>query len=134
VTLQVAAEELRTLECARLDHYLRKLRSHINRGSFRAIESALKVATRRARLLGLDAPERRENTNRNAGPDWDNMDEEQLKAVLKQSWREMPEETRHIVREANAAAEAEEVPGRENPPVRSEATTALDAATCRGAH
>jgi hypothetical protein len=112
VTLQVAAEELRTLECARLDHYLRKLRSHINRGSFRAIESALKVATRRARLLGLDAPERRENTNRNAGPDWDNMDEEQLRAELARSWRDLSEDTRKIIKEVEDAAGSA---GMENP-------------------
>jgi hypothetical protein len=133
-TLQEPAEGVRVLELERLDRYLEKLERRVGRGEVRAIEAALKVATRRARLLGLDAPQKSESTVRNQGPDWDNMDEEQLKAVLKQSWREMPEETRHIIREANAAAEAEEALGRENPPVRSEATTALDAATCRGAH
>ncbi len=51
-----ALEEWRTLECQRLDSYLLSLHSQIRSGSIPAIQTALRIAERRAKLLGLDAP------------------------------------------------------------------------------
>ena len=65
---QAAAEELRALEVDRLDRLLDKLHDGIEAGDQRSIDSALKIATRRAALLGLDAPEKREVTGANGGP------------------------------------------------------------------
>lgn len=50
------AEKLRDLELARLDAMLSALWPAIKRGSQGAVDKALKVCARRARLLGLDAP------------------------------------------------------------------------------
>ncbi|HUU02182.1 MAG TPA: hypothetical protein VM425_12125 [Myxococcota bacterium] len=55
-TVAEPAEELRILELARLDSYLAALQKKIGTGEPRAIEVALRVSTRRAKLLGLDAP------------------------------------------------------------------------------
>lgn len=59
---QEMSNELRELEVQRLDEFLRALWPKIQTGNPRAIETALKVAERRAKLLGLDAPEKREVT------------------------------------------------------------------------
>lgn len=50
------ATELRTLELLRLDRYLAGLDAAAAAGDVGAVNAALKVAERRARLLGLDAP------------------------------------------------------------------------------
>jgi IS30 family transposase len=55
-TAKEPTEELRRLELERFDRYLTKLEPKIERGDTRAIEMALKISERRARLLGLDAP------------------------------------------------------------------------------
>ena len=59
---QEMSNELRELEVQRLDEFLRALWPKIQSGNPRAIETALKVSERRAKLLGLDAPEKREVT------------------------------------------------------------------------
>lgn len=59
---QESANELRELEVQRFDEFLRALWPKIQTGNPRAIETALKVCERRAKLLGLDAPEKREVT------------------------------------------------------------------------
>lgn len=56
MTLQEPADELRKLEVARLDQMLSALWEKVKEGDTRAIEAALKVEERRARLLGLDEP------------------------------------------------------------------------------
>lgn len=50
--------EYRELESARLDRYLDKLDPKIEAGDVKAIDTALRVSVRRARLLGLDSPVR----------------------------------------------------------------------------
>lgn len=50
------AEEVRQIQVARLDLWLTKLEKKINKGDLKAIQTALKIEERRARLLGLDAP------------------------------------------------------------------------------
>lgn len=49
-------EEVRKLEVERLDYLYSKLQKRIENGDDKAINSALKVMDRRAKLLGLDMP------------------------------------------------------------------------------
>ena len=58
--IQPLADELRAIEVARLDRYLEKLDAQIqeDRAVARNTEVAVKVAERRAKLLGIDAPEK----------------------------------------------------------------------------
>lgn len=64
-TLQEPADELRTLELARLDDMLKAIASHVAAGNLTAIDRALKIQERRARLLGLDAPAKHDLTSDN---------------------------------------------------------------------
>lgn len=61
-TLQEPADELRRQEAERLDRMLSGLWAEATRGNTAAIQTALKVMERRARLLGLDAPAKTEQT------------------------------------------------------------------------
>lgn len=54
--VHVPAEEVRQLQLARLDLWLTKLEKKINKGDPKAIQTALRIEERRARLMGLDAP------------------------------------------------------------------------------
>ena len=49
-------EEVRQIAVARLDHMLTRIVEQIEAGDLKAIQVALKIEERRARLLGLDAP------------------------------------------------------------------------------
>ena len=62
--VQPLADELRAIEVDRLDRYLAKLDAQIqeDRSLARNVEVAVKVAERRAKLLGIDAPEKVEAT------------------------------------------------------------------------
>lgn len=51
------AEELQRLELGRLDRYLERLEPKIRRGIAKAIEVAIKLHEKRARLLGLEQPQ-----------------------------------------------------------------------------
>lgn len=55
-TLQEPADELRRLESERLDAMLFAIAPLVRRGNLEAIDRALKIMERRAKLLGLDAP------------------------------------------------------------------------------
>jgi hypothetical protein len=55
-TLQEPADELRRMEIARLDSLFFEVYRSARQGSLPAIDRALKIMERRARLLGLDAP------------------------------------------------------------------------------
>jgi len=55
---QEPADELRTLELARLDEALKAIWPRVVRGQTRAVDSFIKLSKRRADLLGLDAPTR----------------------------------------------------------------------------
>jgi len=57
VTLQEPADELRTLECARLDALQEKVWSKAIAGDARSVDRVLAIMKRRSRLLGLDAPQ-----------------------------------------------------------------------------
>lgn len=62
-TLQEPADELRTLELARLDDMLKAIASNVQAGNLTAIDRALKIQDRRAKLLGLDMPAKVELNN-----------------------------------------------------------------------
>ena len=53
-------EEVRQLELDRLDRMIEPLEDNVNRGDVRHVEAMLKLMDRRAKLLGLNAPERLE--------------------------------------------------------------------------
>lgn len=63
-----SADELRAEEISRLDGMLAALWPRARRGEAQAIDRVLKIMERRARMLGLDAPERRELTGKDGGP------------------------------------------------------------------
>jgi transcriptional regulator len=54
--LREPVEEVRALECARLDAMWQKAWSRLKRGNVNAIDVLLRIMTRRSKLLGLDAP------------------------------------------------------------------------------
>lgn len=51
-----ATKDLREIECRRLDDMLFAIWTHVRSGHLGAIDKALKIMERRARLLGLDSP------------------------------------------------------------------------------
>jgi transposase len=66
-TVQPLADELRAIEVARMDRWLEKLNEQIEDDecaprTARNVEVAVKVAERRAKLLGIDAPQQIEAT------------------------------------------------------------------------
>ena len=62
-TLQEPADELRTLELERLDRLLLGVWGQAAKGNQGAVDRALKIMERRARLLGLDAPTKVQQEN-----------------------------------------------------------------------
>lgn len=56
-TLQEPADEVRRIELDRLDFMLRKTWEWVENGEPKAIDRALRIMERRARYLGLDAPQ-----------------------------------------------------------------------------
>lgn len=61
-TLQEPADELRAIEVERLDRMLLGLWPKAIKGDTWAVDRVLKIMERRATLLGLDAPQKREVT------------------------------------------------------------------------
>lgn len=55
-----SATEYRALELERLDHMQMKIARQVNDGHLGAIDRALRIMERRAKLLGLDAPVRQD--------------------------------------------------------------------------
>ena len=64
-TLQEPADELKKLELERLDAAQLAIYNSVKQGNLGAVDRLLRVMERRARLLGLDGPERKELS----GPD-----------------------------------------------------------------
>lgn len=62
-TLQEGADEVRRLELARLDAMFFAVYSNATRGDLMAINSAINIMNRRAKLLGIDAPVQTVNKN-----------------------------------------------------------------------
>jgi DNA-binding transcriptional MerR regulator len=62
-TVQEPADELRQLELARLDDMLQAIAPHVKAGNLTAIDRALKIQERRAKLVGLDTPAKLDLSN-----------------------------------------------------------------------
>jgi len=62
-TLQEPADELRQLEVERLDAMLLSIWPQVKQGNQGAIDRALRIMERRAKLLGLDAPVKQDFTS-----------------------------------------------------------------------
>jgi hypothetical protein len=62
------ADELRSEELSRLDGMLQGLWPRARKGEAAAVDRVLKIGERRAKLLGLDAPEKRELTGKGGAP------------------------------------------------------------------
>jgi len=65
---QESATELVVLEVERLDKMQTALWAKAQHGDYGAVDRILSIMTRRAKLLGLDAPEKREITGSDGGP------------------------------------------------------------------
>lgn len=63
-----AAAQLRELEAERLDRAHRAAWPKAIKGDLRAIDRVLKIMERRAKLYGLDAPQKRELTGKDGTP------------------------------------------------------------------
>ena len=74
-TVREPADELRTLELARLDDMLKAIANHVQAGNLTAIDRALKIQQRRAALLGLDAPQKLQHEGK----------------IITQTWKEFME-------------------------------------------
>jgi len=73
------AEEIRRLELERLDAMLFAIGPEVRKGSYGAIDRALKIMERRARLLGLDAPVKGALTDPSGEKSWSpTMTDEEL--------------------------------------------------------
>lgn len=62
------AEEIVQLECERMDALLAAVWNAAMKGDPASVQQALKIMDRRADLLGLDKPSKRELTGRDGGP------------------------------------------------------------------
>jgi hypothetical protein len=65
-TLVESAEELRTMQISRLDKMLSAIWVDVIKGNLKAIDRAIKLEERRAKLLGLDAPTKNLNLDLSA--------------------------------------------------------------------
>jgi hypothetical protein len=77
---QAKAEQYRAIELERLDVMVRSIWPFVMAGSAGAIDTALKISTRRSKLLGLDAPPK---PQLNLTKDVTQMTDEELEAELK---------------------------------------------------
>lgn len=81
-----AKADLVEMEILRCDTYLQAIAKQVQMGNVRAVDTALKVAERRARLLGLDAPTKIAPTDPNGNalpsqPDLSRLNTEELKSL-----------------------------------------------------
>ena len=67
-SIQEPADALRTLEVERLDAMLLAIAAQVRGGNLGAIDRALRIMERRAKLLGLDMPTRHEMTGAEGAP------------------------------------------------------------------
>lgn len=95
------AEDVKALELLRLDGMFSEAWKKVEAGDLALGDFVLRLMARRAKLLGLDAPEKMEALVKNEGADFSKMDGEQIKAHLLDLWRQMPEEVRDILKGAD---------------------------------
>ena len=67
-TLREPADELRALELERLDALWFTYYPMAKRGDLQAMDRCIKIMERRAKMLGIDAPQRTETTGAGGGP------------------------------------------------------------------
>lgn len=85
-TLQEPADEVRTLELERLDRMLLGLWPQAVHGNQGAVDRALRIMERRAKLLGLDAPTKSELSGPQGGPiEVNDAREQLLRLVVRQA-------------------------------------------------
>lgn len=85
-TISRAKADLVETELARFDTYLQVIAPKVQKGDVRAIDTALRIGERRARLLGLDAPMKVAPTDPDGNPlqprhDLTQLSDEDLKAL-----------------------------------------------------
>jgi len=102
------ADKVLDLELRRLDEMLRILWLKVLEGNLSAMDRALHVMDRRARFLGLDAPEKHEHTGREGGPiehhyDFSHLSDEEIERQLETA---AVAEAESIARGAAAEGEA----------------------------
>jgi len=80
-TTNEQAEQVLAIELQRLDVATLHVMARVNKGDEKAIETLLKIQARRAKFLGLDAPEKHEHSGTVGTPstyaEWVAMHEEQ---------------------------------------------------------
>ena len=76
--VQDGIEEIRRLENDRLDYLFHAVWEKALEGDHKAVETCLKIMTRRAKLLGLDARQEAK-VSIQSEVDWSNLDEEVLR-------------------------------------------------------
>jgi len=69
-TLQEPADDLRRLELERLDAMLSAIWASVKQGQYGAIDRAIKIMERKAKLLGMDAPTRTDLTSGGKPLNW----------------------------------------------------------------
>lgn len=67
-TLQQPTDDVRKMECERLDRMQLALWERVTNGDLDAVDAALRVMNRRAKLLGLDAPQRIAHSDPDGNP------------------------------------------------------------------
>jgi hypothetical protein len=68
LTLREPADNLRRISAERLDRATLAIWRAVNAGDLQAIDRLLRIEARRAKLLGLDAPQRQEVAGADDGP------------------------------------------------------------------
>jgi len=63
-SIRHAADEVRVMQIARLDKMLVSIWASVERGNLSAIDRAIRLEERRAKLLGLDMPEKHEQSGK----------------------------------------------------------------------
>jgi len=106
-------ERMRRLELERLDRLLLGIWFSAVRGDAQAIDRALKILERRARLLGLDAPVRQELSGPGGGPiQHEHLTESELDREVRRLLADMADRE-----EAGLALEPADLPPGFEPPV-----------------
>jgi len=122
------ADEYRAIECARMDSYLKTIRGKILKGDVKAIDCAVRISARRARLLGLDPKEPMIQVNEINNTEVNNVEvnfededfylllpnlsAEDLERQMKKIWALMPENIREKLQ--NVGVEVPDQIGSEN--------------------
>ena len=94
------AEELRRLELERLDEWLLRIAQEIKNGNvLGAIDRGVRIMDRRAKLLGLDAPQRAEFAGPDGGPVEVEVARQRIESMLERRARAREAEARQPSRQ-----------------------------------